>query len=117
MQMRKFEVDGKEITFVNDHRDTSTGFAHDTTMFINGIETTHATQYWCNRTWERYGYQTVMRRAVYDLKDRREGALKAQFMADKGYKRMTADRAVEFEAFKRKDDKAEFYEKLLKALE
>ena len=116
MQIRKFEIDGKEIEFVNESRDTYSGFAHDTHLFINGYMYREATCHYINRTWERYAFQSVMRKAVYELREARENYLKDKFKADNGYKKLTAKRAEEFEAFKAKDEEVDFYTRLLEEL-
>ena len=67
MEIKKFNIDGKEIEFVNESLDTRHGFKHVTTMFINNCEYGRNTCYYLNRTWERYRYQTVMRGCVQNL--------------------------------------------------
>lgn len=36
MEIKKMHIDENEIEFVNTSRSTRNGFAHDTTLFING---------------------------------------------------------------------------------
>lgn len=117
MQIRKFEIDGKEVEFVNTSRDTRNGFAHDTTFFINGCQYGEATCHYINRTWERYAFQTVMRQAVHIEMEKRIDWVRNKFKLDKGYTKITAKRQPEFEEAINADEKVGFYRKLLKALE
>ena len=116
MQIRKFEIDGKEIQFVNEFRDTRYGFAHDTHLFINGHEYKEATCHYINRTWERYAFQSVMRQAVYLLREEREDYLKNMFKAKMDYKKLTAKRAEEFKKFLEDDEEYGFYNRLMEEL-
>jgi hypothetical protein len=54
---------------INDHvtvfchtEDTRSGFRHLATLFDNGMIRARAKECYINRTWERYDYQTVLRR-------------------------------------------------------
>lgn len=95
MEIRKIRVNGKEFEFVNTSRNTRSGFAHDTTLLINGWEEAKHTCHYLNRTWECYTYQTVMFGAIRDLIDWRENYLTDKFKADKGYAKLTAKRKEE----------------------
>ena len=79
MTIREFEINGNKITFVNSSRSTRSGFAHDTTLFINGYQAIENSCHYLNRTWEAYQYQTVMLSAVYDLKQKRIDDIKASY--------------------------------------
>lgn len=116
MELRKFEIDGREIEFVNAWRGTRSGFAHDTTLFIDGRKWAEATCHYLNRTWERYTYQTVMRSAVYDLIERAEQSVKTQFMQAKGYKKITANRKAELEEAYKADENIRFYKAIQERL-
>ena len=61
----KFEIDGKEILFLNDSRSTRHGFAHDSEMFVNGCAYGKRSCYYLNRTWEWYSHQTSMLECAY----------------------------------------------------
>ncbi len=54
-----------KIEFKNSARNTRSGFAHDTQMFIDDQLETKATCHYLNRTWESYTFQSVMKQAVY----------------------------------------------------
>lgn len=116
MELKKLNVCGREVEFVNNWRGTRSGFAHDTTLFINGIERVTATCHYINRTWECYAYQTVMCKAVAELKERLEGVLTEQFKAERGYKKITENRRVELNAYLNANEDYDFYRVLLNEL-
>lgn len=109
MEIKEFKVGGKRVQFVNDSRGTRSGFAHDTTLFINGYREAEHTCHYLNRTWECYTYQTVMKCAVRDAIDSRTVNLKYYFMRDKGYQKLTAKRKEEFEAVCKKDPEIKLF--------
>lgn len=92
---------GFKILLSADSRNTRHGFAHDAEMiiwpagtFCGYTVTAHC--YYLNRTWERYQYETVLRQACHNAMECRADELKAQFLQEKGYKRLTKKRAAEF---------------------
>ena len=117
MEIKRITVNGKEVEFVNQSRGTRTGFAHDTTVFINGYEYGEPTCIYYNRTWERYTYQTVMRKAIYALQERLTNRLREEFKAERGYQKLTAKRQAEFYEYRDADEGIAFYEAILKELE
>lgn len=112
MDLRKIKIDGKEVEFVNAFRGTRSGFAHDTTMFIDGRKVAEATCHYLNRTWECYTYQTVMLKAVYELIEQETEYLKNRFLKINGYKKMTAQRKAVFEEECRQNVNLAFYEQI-----
>lgn len=116
MELRKFRIDGKEVEFANAFRGTRNGFAHDTTMFVEGICMGEATCHYLNRTWERYTYQTVMRKVVGELLDERATFLRERFKREKGYINLTAKRAEEFKVYLNADEGIRFYKEVDRAL-
>ena len=54
----------KNFTFVCNSKSTKSGFKHEAQMLINETFVSDATQYWVNRTWESFRYQSVMRNCV-----------------------------------------------------
>lgn len=116
MELKKFKISGKAVEFVNSYRNTSSGFAHDTTMFIDNVRTEQATCHYVNRTWERYTYQSVMINAVYQLLHSREAYLKDQFKHDKGYSKITKNRQAELDKVYKLDPEIKFANKLIIAL-
>lgn len=95
----KFQIDNHEIVFVNQFRDTTSGFAHDTTIFYDGCSFAEATCHYLNRTWERYQYQSVMMKAVNNALDHYTEDFKRYYMENRGWKKMTAARRETFEAY------------------
>ena len=116
MELKKFKINGKAIEFVNAYRNTSSGFAHDSTVFINNCQYGKATCIYYNRTWERYCYQTVMEKLVRQLEDERIERLKNRFKEVHGYTKLTPKRKEEFESEIKGDEELKLYSKLMKAL-
>ena len=102
MTIRKITVNGNEYQFVNDSRNTRTGFAHDTTLFKNGKKIGRATTIYYNRTWECYRYQTVMKKCISNIINEKEEDYISAYKANNGIKRLTAE--------KRGQAMQEFYE-------
>lgn len=97
MIIRKITENGKEYEFINNSRNTRTGFAHDTTLFIDGREYGSATAIYYNRTWESYIYQTVMKRCIDDIITEEYNRFVANFKAQNNIKRLTAEKRAEAE--------------------
>jgi hypothetical protein len=112
MELKKITVDGREVEFANAWRGTRSGFAHDTTMFIDGRRVAEHTCHYLNRTWERYTYQTVMRCALDELIEREREYLKAQFLRANGYQKLTAKRKEAFEEECKQNADLAFYAKI-----
>ena len=60
--MRTIKI--KNFTFVCFTKNTRSGFKHEAQMLINETFVSEATQYWVNRTWESFTYQSAMRNCV-----------------------------------------------------
>lgn len=116
MEIKKFDIDGRHIEFVNESRSTRNGFKHETTMFINGCERGTNTVHYLNRTWECYPFQTCMRGCVKQLLENRIENLKSDFKFKNGYSKMTAKRKEEFEQWMSDDSICKFYNELLKKI-
>lgn len=101
MTIRKITVNNREYQFINDSRNTRNGFAHDTTLFINGIEAGEASCYYINRTWERYTYQKVMQICINNMITEEYNRFIDNFKTENNIKRMTSE--------KRAEAKKEFY--------
>lgn len=97
MEIRKMKVNGNNYEFVNTSRSTRSGFAHDTTLFINDCEYGRTTCYYYNRTWECYRYQTVMKRCVSDMIERKYKRYIENYKAENNIKRMTAEKSKDAE--------------------
>ena len=107
MEIRKIKVNGREYQFVNSSRNTRTGFAHDTVLFIDDYEHGRASCIYYNRTWECYQYQTVMKRCIGDIIENNYKDYIAVYKADNGIKRLTAEKKeqIEKEFYKQKEIK------------
>ena len=116
MEIKKIIVNGKTYEFVNDSRSTRSGFAHDTTLLVNGVQKISNTCHYLNRTWECYRYQTVMCGAMSQLKDNRRKYLENKFKEEKGYGRLTDKRRLELEDVFTADKFLNEYEEVLKNL-
>ena len=116
MEIKKINVNGREVEFVNRSRDTRHGFAHDTTMFVNGHEVAEDTCHYLNRTWECYRYQTVMKCAVDKHLKALKNELKAEYLDKHGYKKMTVSRNGEFAKELAEDPEILFYTEVYKTL-
>lgn len=79
MEIRKYTVNGNEVTFVNEFVSTRSGFNHKSTMFINTWEAHSAVVHYINRTWECYTYQTSMLECVYKYKEWRTKMIKENY--------------------------------------
>ena len=86
MKIRSMNINGRSIRFYNEHRDTRNGFAHDTTLMIDGKVMQRATIRYINRTWERYGFQSVMLEAVDLLEKAKTLEISDEFKRENGIK-------------------------------
>ena len=57
-------VNGTEYEFQTWTTNTRNGFCHTAETFIDGWSAGKSKQSWCNRTWERFDYETVLKRAI-----------------------------------------------------
>ena len=117
MKIVKFKVKGHRFEFVCDHRNTRSGFAHDATLFIDGCREETATCYYLNRTWERWGYQSVCLECIWKLNKWREELIKEQYKIDNGISRITAKRKEELEKIIKSDEKIIILEAAKKKLD
>lgn len=115
-ELWKRTINGKEVLFVNSSRNTRSGFAHDTEVFIDGWKYGSNTCNYLNRTWECYRYQTVMRGAICKNIEGKKKRLLEEFKARNNYGRLTAKRREEFEAEISNDKDLELYNKILEEL-
>lgn len=116
MENKILKIAGENVSFVCSSRSTRSGFAHDTTLFIDGVETASATCYYYNRTWEAYRFQTVQKNAVYKAAARKRDQLLAAFKTAHGYKKMTQQRRADFENIAAADPDVTFFRAILAAL-
>lgn len=106
----------REVEFVNQSRDTRHGFAHDTTMFVDGREMTSATCHYLNRTWECFQYQSVMLTAVRQMinciEKQNENKLKELF----DWKKLTPPRKEQLKEYNKNCIEWIFYQAVYDAL-
>ena len=116
MRMHKFNIDGREIMFLNNYRGTGSGFMHETELFIDGWQASAARCYYINRTWERYSYQSVMLEAVHKLQEEETAREKKYFLQLNGYKNLMQHRKPAFMEYLASNQTLAFYKKLEEAL-
>ena len=66
--MKLFNL-SKNCTIVCKTENTSYGFRHLATLFLNGHEVENSKAVYYNRTWEAYQYQTVLYKIVEKCKE------------------------------------------------
>ena len=69
MEIKKYEVNGKEFEFVCDSWETSRAWGHEVHLFYNNNEIVSNRVRYYNRTWECFRYQTCMLGAISKRKD------------------------------------------------
>lgn len=104
MKIVKFKTHKHSFEFVCEHRNTRSGFAHDAALFIDGYKEEEATCHYLNRTWERWGYQSVCLECIWKLIKWREEVIKERYKVNNGISRVTAKRKKELEDIIKKDD-------------
>ena len=116
MEIRKITVNGNEYEFVNESRNTRSGFAHDTTLFKGYYSIAKNSCHYLNRTWECYRYQTVMQYCVRNLIDSKYEDFITDYKAERNIKRLTAEKRAEadrdFEALAEIKELREVYKQL-----
>jgi hypothetical protein len=65
--MKKFNL-GKGIEAVCDAKKTRNGFKHTATLFVNNQEMDSVKICYLNRTWERYEFQSVLKKLIDETK-------------------------------------------------
>ena len=111
-EMINYLIDGTPCDFYCGSRSTRHGFAHDATLFVNGVNEGTETAHYLNRTWECFRYQSVIGSIVRaHVREERE-RIRAEWMRSRGYERMTAKRREEYEADQPTDDALEFWRAL-----
>lgn len=74
--MRTFRINEK-LEIVCEAKKTRNGFKHKATLLIDGQERETAKVCYLNRTWERYEYQTVMKKLIDKTTSLSEKEIKA----------------------------------------
>lgn len=120
MQLKeiKTKVNGRNFTvqFVNDYKDTRTGFAHVTTLLVNGIEWSNNRCNYLNRTWECYTYQTVMIGACNNFINDRQDSIKEYIKRQHNTNRITKTIKPEYEKAIKEDAQIKLMKKVIEKL-
>ena len=66
--MRLFKVNEK-INLIGERKKTRNGFKHEATLLIHGIERDKTKVNYLNRTWERYEFETALKKLVNETKE------------------------------------------------
>jgi hypothetical protein len=90
------------------------GFKHIAKLYINGRFANRKERQYYNRTWEKYDYQSVMLDIIKEQIEILNSWYLEKFKTEKGYKRMTDKRKLEFSDYIALDS---VYEKELKELQ
>ena len=118
MFITEFEIDGRNVRFINASRNTRYGFAHDSELFIDGcmypIE--KQTRTYLNRTWEMYSHQTTMAACVNSVMFGIEHQIENRIKEKHNWKIINAKRMPQFNAEKadalNNDNAYAFYRKI-----
>ena len=116
MELKKININGKDVEFVNTSRGNRSGLVHESVMFVDGCKMSESKCQYYNRTWESYCYQSAMQSAVHKLIKSTESYLKERFMQDHQYKKLTDARKSELEDFYSSNDDLKFYRAIYSAL-
>lgn len=94
------EINGIKFMFVCESWKDRMSWGHKVTLYKNDTVKvgTLKTRYY-NRTWETYQYQSTIKGVIYNALEALKTALKETFKAARGYKIITAKRAIEFAAY------------------
>ncbi len=111
---RIINVNDNKYEFVCRSEKNYSGFKHIATLYINGECTSRSDRQYYNRTWEMYDFQSVMIDIVKGLIATVNEIYLEQFKTEKGYKRMTEKRNLEFNNYIALDN---VYQEELKELE
>lgn len=82
-------MQGKEVVFLNVARSTRSGFAHDSTLIVNGCRRGEYTAHYINRTWEWYRFQTAMLGAIDSALERELNRIRDNYKYENNLKRIT----------------------------
>lgn len=117
MKLVKFTVKSREIEFVCNARSTRHGFAHDCTMFVDGVQWQEATCHYLNRTWERWTYESVCKAAVRKELDGIAHSIERDYKANNGLTRLTSKRRMIVDDIIHKDGDYLFASAILNTLD
>lgn len=107
------EINGVKFTFVCESWRTRNSWGHEVTLYKNDtFKVGRAKIRYYNRTWERYQYQSTIKRVIFNAIEEKKAAAKKAFLTLHNYKVMTKKRAFEFIVFLTKDPAYNMYNEL-----
>lgn len=92
-------VKGEEIIIECYTTDARNGFCHTAKVTTPGWDHISAKQSWCNRTWERFRYESALKKAITKFPEEMREALHAQLIERKSAEEAERAEAM-FENFK-----------------
>ena len=114
MMNRMIMVNNKKYSFNCRTESNYNGFKHIATLYIDDNCVSRSSRQYYNRTWERYEYQSVMIDLIKEQMEVLDSWYLDKFKTEKGYKRMTDKRKLEFSDYIAFDT---VYERELKELQ
>lgn len=111
-----FQIDDHNITFVNESKNTRSGFKHVSRLYINGMPISEGTRYYYNRTWERYRFQSSMIECVEKAIKWCADDLKENIMQKNNWKRLSPARSEAIRKAINEEQNIQFYNSILKYL-
>lgn len=117
MNMFKFKNESiQKYEIVNNSRGNRSGFVHESTIFLHGVEIiTNKVQYY-NRTWECFEFQSSMSGAIYKLLDMATDRITKQFKQQNNIKRLTEKTRTQLEDLIQNDEAYKEYKLMLKEI-
>lgn len=93
------KIGNDSFTLVCETWEDSTSWGHLVTLYQNGLFVDRAKVRYFNRTWESYRYQYAIRSVISNTISNLTDALKSDFKRLNGFKILTKNRLVAFDAF------------------
>ncbi len=63
--MKTFQIN-PDVYVVCEIKDSRSGFTHHATLVVNGVDKKKAKRVYCNRTWESFPFETVVKKVLRD---------------------------------------------------
>lgn len=106
----------KKYEIVNLSRGNRSGFVHESTVFLHGVEIISNKVQYYNRTWECFEFQTSMSGAVHKLLDMATARLTKKFKQENNIKRLTEKTKKQLENIIQDDEAVKEYNLMLKEI-
>lgn len=114
---KSFETEIGTVSLTAYYMNCRDGFNHLADMWVNYKPVVQNQKiHYINRTWERYDGQSVMMSAVRGIQDDRKAELKAKYLTDNNYGRLTPKRKEELEVIFNNDPYIKAYESVIDQL-